>query len=152
MNAGDIENNRKMFFLLSDLCKTVRWCRQDSVFCDNITFTQFFILDAIAKKDKLKMADLHRILAVDKSTTTRLLNPLVNQGLIRRDKSKSDQRAVDLTLKEKGRETHGRAWTCIEGFVQAINEGIPEERRAVLYEDLRLFAQAVRNAALNRCR
>jgi len=98
------------------------------------------------------MADLHLILAVDKSTTTRLLNPLVKQGLIRRDKSKKDQRAVDLTLTEKGQGTHGKVWTCIEGFVQAINGGIPEERRASAYEGLRLFAQAVRNASSDQCR
>jgi hypothetical protein len=39
-----------------------------------------------------------------------------------------------------------------QGFFQAINGGIPEERRAVVYEGLRLFAQAVRIAALHRCR
>lgn len=90
--------NRDVLSLVSDLCQVVRFCRQDAIFCEDVTFTQFLILDEVAKKEKLKMLELHQILAVDKSTTTRLVNPLVRQGLIDRKISDHDSRAVNLRL------------------------------------------------------
>ncbi|UCF56837.1 MAG: MarR family transcriptional regulator, partial [Deltaproteobacteria bacterium] len=70
-----------MFSLMSELARAVRCCQQEAVFCENVTFSQFFILDMVAEKGKLKLSELHQILSVDKSTTTRLINPLVKQGL-----------------------------------------------------------------------
>jgi DNA-binding MarR family transcriptional regulator len=71
--------SKEVLSLVSELCQVVRFCRQDSMFCEDVTFTQFLILDEVAKKGELKMLELHQILAVDKSTTTRLVNPLVGQ-------------------------------------------------------------------------
>ncbi len=152
MNTGDIATNKEVLFLLSDLCKAVRFCRRDSVLCEDITLTQFFVLDAIEEKGELQLADLHRILAVDKSTTTRLLNPLIKKGLVQREKSKKDQRAVNLTLKDKGKETHGKVQSCVVGFIKTINEGIPEERRGDVYDNLKLFVEAVQNLSSCQCR
>jgi DNA-binding MarR family transcriptional regulator len=42
-----------------------------------VTFHQFLILDAVAARRGLELAALHGILAVQKSTTTRLVTPLL---------------------------------------------------------------------------
>jgi DNA-binding MarR family transcriptional regulator len=145
-----VKSNQETLTLLSDLSKVVRFCRQDSIFCENVTFTQFLILDAVSKSEKLRMAELHQILAVDKSTTTRLVTPLVRQGLIRREKSDHDLRAIDLILTREGREIHTRVWQCLTGFVDAIRTGIPEAKRTEIYEAVETFMEAVRNA-LSAC-
>ena len=152
MGTGDIETKREALSLLSDLCKAVRFCRRDSVLCEDITLTQFFVLDAIEEKEELLLVELHRILAVDKSTTTRLLNPLIKQGLVQREKVKKDQRAVNLTLTDEGKETHGKVRSCIVGFIKTVNEGIPEEKRADVYDNLKLFVEAVQSLSSCQCR
>jgi DNA-binding MarR family transcriptional regulator len=139
--------NRDVLSLVSELCQVVRFCRQDATFCEDVTFTQFLILDEVAKKGELKMLDLHQILAVDKSTTTRLVNPLVRQGLIERKMSDHDSRAVNLRLTPAGRKVHKKVWLCLEGFVGAVEGRIPERKKKVVYEAVKLFIDAVKKAS-----
>ena len=144
-NIGCI--NRDVLSLVSELCQVVRYCRQDAIFCEDVTFTQFLILDEVAKKESLKMMELHQILAVDKSTTTRLVNPLVRQGLIERKMADHDSRAVILRLTPAGRKVHRKVWLCLEGFVGAIEGRIPNKRRKLVYEAVKLFIDAVKKSS-----
>ena len=139
--------NRDVLSLVSDLCQVVRFCRQDAIFCEDVTFTQFLILDEVAKKENLKMLNLHQILAVDKSTTTRLVNPLVRQGLVERKISDHDSRAVNLRLTPVGRKVHRKVWLCLEGFVGAIEGRIPKKKKKFVYEAVKLFIDAVKKAS-----
>ncbi len=141
------QNNQEILTLISDLCQVIRCCRQDAVFCEDVTFSQFLILNHVAKEGSLKMLELHQILAVDKSTTTRLVNPLVRQGLIKREKSDHDSRAANLILTPTGKEVHKKVWLCLENFVDAIGEGIPDDKKAAVYEAVKLFINAVKNAS-----
>jgi DNA-binding MarR family transcriptional regulator len=139
--------NRDALSLVSELCQVVRFCRQDAIFCEDVTFTQFLILDEVAKKGKLEMLELHQILAVDKSTTTRLVKPLVRQGLIERQISDHDSRAVNLRLTPAGRKVHRKVWLCLEGFVGAIEGRIPGKKMKLVYEAVKLFIDAVKGAS-----
>ena len=142
-----LQDNQEILTLISDLCQVIRCCRQDAVFCEGVTFSQFLILNHVAKKGTLKMLDLHQILAVDKSTTTRLVNPLVKQGLVKREKSDHDSRAANLRLTPAGKEVHRKVWLCLENFVNAIGGGIPAEKKGDVYEAVKLFINAVKNAS-----
>ena len=148
-NTGGI--NRDILSLVSEICQAVRFCRQDAVFCEDVTFSQFVILDEVAKKVELKLSDLHRILAVDKSTTTRLVNPLIKQGLVERRTSDHDSRAVKLILTKAGRKVHGKVWLCLEGFVGDVERGIPGNKRASVYKAVSIFIDALKNASSVCC-
>jgi len=142
-----------MFSLLSDLSRAVRCCQQEAVFCENVTFSQFFILDLVAEKGKLRLSELHEILSVDKSTTTRLVSPLVRQGLVRREKSNQDSRAVNLELTKEGESVRQRVWACISRFVDVIQMCIPEAKRSEVFENVKIFLNAMQNAcAAGPCR
>ncbi len=146
-------SNREMFSLLSDLSRAIRCCQQEAVFCEALTFSQFFILDLVAEKGQLRLSELHKILSVDKSTTTRLVSPLVKQGLVRRQKSNQDSRAINLELTKEGELARKRVWTCISRFVGVIQTAIPEEKRTEVYEGVRIFLHAIQNAcAAGPCR
>ena len=138
--------HREMFSLLSDLSRAVRCCQQEAVFCENVTFTQFFILDQVSIRGKLRQGELHEILSVEKSTTTRLVQPLVKQELLLREKSNRDSRAINLRLTEKGESILQDVWTCLSQFLEGIRSGIPEEKRSQVYESVRTFLNAMRNA------
>ena len=138
--------HREMFSLLSDLSRAVRCCQQEAIFCENVTFTQFFILDLVSENGTLRQGELNEILSVKKSTTTRLVQPLVRQGLLVRERSDRDSRAINLRLTKKGETVLENVWTCLSRFVEGIQRGIPEERRTEVFESVKTFLDAMRNA------
>ena len=147
------KNSREMLSLISDLSRALKCCQQEAVFCENVTFSQFFILDVVAEKGELKLAELHGILGVDKSTTTRLVNPLVNQGLVLRIRSNHDSRAINLKLTRKGEEVHQKVWECLTGFMNSVESRVPEEKRREVYDAVKIFLNAMRIAcSAGQCR
>jgi DNA-binding MarR family transcriptional regulator len=144
------ENTEELMDVLGGLSQVLRCCCRDEAFCEGVTFHQFMILDAVAKEKELHMADLHKILSVEKSTTTRLVNPLIKKGLIRRDKADHDSRAVKFTLTKEGRETHKKVLICLTDFFQRVLGNIPAKKRADVLESVKMFITAIKNSA-NGC-
>ncbi len=95
--------------LIAEMSKATRIFQQESVFCEGITFNQFTILDQMAKTGgEIPLSELHGRLEVEKSTTTRLVAPLLKKGLVEKNRSKKDSRAANLSLTKEGRETLDR--------------------------------------------
>ena len=148
MSTNLDKNCREIMEVIMSFSREVRCCSRDETICQGVTFHQFMILDAVAKKGELGLAELHGILSVEKSTTTRLVNPLIQKGLLKRDRATHDSRAARLTLTEEGRETHRRVWLCLAGFFQNITRHIPEAQRKAVLESVRVFTEAIRSAAV----
>jgi DNA-binding MarR family transcriptional regulator len=138
---------RELFEIIMVLAREIRCCSRDEAICQNVTFHQFIILDAVAKKGELGLADLHQILSVEKSTTTRLVNPLIRRGLLKREQAKHDSRAATLSLTGEGAETHRKVWLCLAEFFGGITRSIPEGQRAEVLEAVKVFSGAMRKAA-----
>lgn len=98
-----------------ELGKALRMCRQSDVFCCDVTFSQFIILDAVSRKGTLIMTGLGEILSVDKSTVTRLIAPLVKRNLIVLEKGDRDSRQVILRIPEKG----------MKKYLELMQAGVP---------------------------
>jgi len=148
---GITASDRKILSIIMDLSKAVRCCRQDEIFCEDVTFTQFVILDAIAQERLLNMADLHGLLSVDKSTTTRLIAPLLRQGLAAREKADHDSRAAVLILTEEGKRAHAKVWECLASFVRAIDDELPDGKKDAAMDGIRIFLKALQNVSSIRC-
>jgi DNA-binding MarR family transcriptional regulator len=141
------ENRSELMDVFNGLSQVMRCCCRDEAFCGGVTFHQFMILDAVAKAKELNLADLHQILSVQKSTTTRLVNPLLKKGLLRRNKADHDSRAVKLTLTKEGIETHKKVWLCLMDFYQKVTNQIPEKKKAEVLECVNIFINAIKNAS-----
>jgi DNA-binding MarR family transcriptional regulator len=144
------ETSSELMDVFSGLSQVMRCCCRDEAFCEGVTFHQFVILDAVAKAKELNMADLHQILSVQKSTTTRLVNPLIKKGLLRRDKSEHDSRAVKLTLTKEGMEIHKKVYLCLMDFFKNVTNNIPEEKKAEVLKCVNIFINAIKNSS-NAC-
>ena len=136
--------------VLGGLAQVMRSCCRDKAFCEGVTFHQFMILDAVAKEKELHMANLHKLLSVEKSTTTRLVTPLIKKGLIRRETADHDSRAVKFTLTKKGWETHKRVQICLADYFQKALGNMPEKKRTEIFESVKVFITAIKNSA-NGC-
>jgi DNA-binding MarR family transcriptional regulator len=140
------ENTSELLEVFGGLSQVLRCCCRDEAFCEGVTFHQFMILDAVAKEKELHMADLHKLLSVEKSTTTRLVNPLIKKGLVRRDKADHDSRAVKFTLTKDGRETHKKVLICLTAFFQKVLGNIPAKKRTDVLESVKIFITAIKNS------
>jgi len=140
-------NYAQLMELFTGLSQVTRCCRQDEAFCEDVTFHQFMILDAVAKHKELNMSDLHKHLSVEKSTTTRLVSPLIKKGLLQRDQALHDSRAVTLSLTKAGRDVHKKVWLCLTDFFRKVMGNIPEKKADVVLESVKIFIMAIKNYA-----
>ena len=147
----DIGKNKDMLLRIAGLSRALRCCQQEAAFCEDLTFTQFLILETVDEGQPLRLSRLHEILGVDKSTTTRLVNPLVEKMLVTREKSETDGRAVNLKLTDNGWRMRARIWSCVTGYFNAIEAQIPEEKRAAVYDAIGLFSDAMMGAGPGCC-
>lgn len=138
-------NIAEMMEVFGGLSRVLRCCCRDEAFCADVTFHQFLILDAIAKQKEISLADLHKFLSVEKSTTTRLVAPLIGKGLLQREKADHDSRAVKLLLTPKGRKTYRKVLICLENFFQKILRNIPARQRRNVLESVKIFILAIKN-------
>jgi DNA-binding MarR family transcriptional regulator len=144
------EKPSDLMAVFGGLSQVMRCCCREEAFCEGVTFHQFMILDAVANSEELHMADLHKHLSVEKSTTTRLVNPLLNKGLLQRNKADHDSRAVKLTLTKEGMETHQKVQACLANFFQRVLGNISADQRTEVLESVKIFIAAIKNAA-NEC-
>ena len=150
MSVQEKGNIKELLEVFGGLSQVLRCCCRDEAFCEGVTFHQFLILNAVAKDRELYMADLHKLLAVEKSTTTRLVNPLIKKGLLKRDKSGHDSRAVKLTLTKAGKETHQKVDVCLSNFFERVLGEIPAKKRSDVLKSVKIFIEAIR-ASANSC-
>ena len=137
--------------VLGGLSQVLRFCCRDEAFCEGVTFHQYLILSAVAKEKELYMADLHSILSVEKSTTTRLVNPLIKKGLLLRNKSDHDSRTIKLTLTKAGKETHQKVQVCLSNYFQKVMGNIPANKRTDVLKSVQIFITAIKNSASCSC-
>jgi len=137
-------NYHKLLEVLTGLAQATRCLRQDDAFCEGVTFHQFLVLDVIARNKELKMADLHRHLAVEKSTTTRLVNPLIKKKLLQRRTDPQDLRAAYLSLTKKGEQVHKNVRLCMMNFFHKVMDNIPENKTENVLTAVSLFIGAIK--------
>lgn len=76
----------------------------EAIFADeDLTFTQWISLMGLREGVAETSADLARHLNHDTGATTRLVDQLEKRGFVKRERSKSDRRAVKLALTPQGR-------------------------------------------------
>ncbi len=62
-----------------------------------------------AGKDEMAVSELRKILIDDSPNVSRILNKMVDKGLVKKERRVEDQRVVYVSLTEKGRRLHQQA-------------------------------------------
>ena len=68
-----------------------------------LTGPQLLVMQAIEKEGSPSTSTLARHIAVSQATMTRIIDRLERAGLVRRDKSTTDKRVVNISLTDAGR-------------------------------------------------
>lgn len=108
----------------------------------DLTHIEFTLLRACMRKNECTATELARVLPVDASRISRIVNTLVNLGLLSRRRLRSDRRTVMLTLTEEGNELTARIHERMQEYYARLVEGISAD-------DLRILENATSRILAN---
>lgn len=102
MNPLALDN--QLCFRLYAASKAVIRLYQPLLKALNLTYPQYLVMLVLwEEKSQVRLNDIGQRLHLDSGTLTPLLKRMAEQGLIRREKSRQDERALAISLTEAGR-------------------------------------------------
>ncbi|NTW16071.1 MAG: MarR family transcriptional regulator [Syntrophaceae bacterium] len=104
-----------------------------------VTPAQAGILFLLAEKDGRTMSELSRILSIDNSTLTGLVDRLEKAGLARRDASPNDRRASHVYISPEGTREMKKARSIVGRVNREITDGFTPEELTSFKKILRSF-------------
>lgn len=103
-----------------------------------LTYTQYIAMLVLWEKRNISVKDLGECLFLDSGTITPLLKKLESQGLVKRERSTSDERSVIVSLTEVGLALENKAVVIPSkvGGCLPINEDEAKALYELLYKIL----------------
>lgn len=108
----------------------------------DITLPQHRCLVLLAARGPQRVSDLAELLGVNGSTATRHCDRLQRRGLVRRERSADDRRAVCVSLTDAGVHLVRKVTRARRREITAILATMPAQSRRPLLVALRSFADA----------
>ena len=99
----------------------------------NISFQQALAL-AIIDESGMKMSRLTKILGIDNSTTTRLIDGLEKKGLVKRRRDDFDSRSLKVFLTNSGEKIYTSIELQLEKISYEIEKQLNEKNREQIVE------------------
>lgn len=104
------KNNPALLHLNNQLCFALYVCSRGIIktykpILDplDLTYTEYVVLMALWETDKITIKDLGKKIFLDSGTLTPLLKKMVGKNLVTRERSKTDERSVVISLTSKGK-------------------------------------------------
>ena len=101
--------------------KHLLWIEQQT----GVNGAQLWALAAVVDKPGLKVTELAKVLAIHQSTTSNLVEKLVKQKFLRRERNEMDQRIVHLFPEPKGVRLVKRAPKPLQGVLPDALRRLP---------------------------
>lgn len=133
--------------MLQILIRRFGLLQKEGAECCGLTLVQSHVLYEINRLGNPSLNDVANVLGLDKSTLSRHVQGLVEQGLIKRKQSTTDRRYVELVLTEEGKQYEDQISNQMITYLQEIVENIPEEKRDQVNESINLLLKAMRNSS-----
>lgn len=111
--------------------------------CCGVSLAQCHALMELGTHSEMAISQLAEILRLDRSTLSRTIDNLVQEGLIIREIDPKDRRYMRIRLTDKGQEIFKGINLENNKFYLSVFEHIPQEKHAQLIESIGLFAEAL---------
>jgi DNA-binding MarR family transcriptional regulator len=145
--AKDLRPQMDAFDLQEALSELVQACQfrdRKATRHHGISVTQCYALSSIAAHWAMTLNELASELYLDKSTTSRVVDSLVEKGYVRRARDQEDARALSLEPTAKGLALHSRIQ---RDLVQEMRNLIADDSPAVRRAAIRVVARLARLAS-----
>jgi DNA-binding MarR family transcriptional regulator len=112
--------------------------------CFGVTMSQCVTLEFLHREGPKTVRELAEGQGLDTSTVTRVVDVLVRDGLLRRNRDeKGDRRCVYVSLTARGRAMAGKLEDCSDRYTERILERIPADRREDVLHALRVLVDVI---------
>lgn len=133
------------------LVRVFQMFERDQIKIFNFTSTQCYTLLALLELKQLTMQDLADKMNLNASTMTRIVDKLVKDKLISRDRHESDRRIVVVKLTETGEEAAKKLDSSLGDYYLRILENLPENQISEVLASVELLLAAFEKANPNCC-
>ena len=95
---------------------------------------EFSLLRYCQEQDQCTATQLAQVLPVDGSRVSRIVTGLVDRGLLRRRRLRSDRRVVMLSLSDDGRELLSQVVETMKRYDEMLTAGVSDEEIRVFID------------------
>ncbi len=120
-------------FMIGRLRKSIRREFDEKAAPIELTGAQFLVLHRLWAGDGILTSVLTKEVSSDGGTVTGLLDRLESKGLIRRERSAEDRRAVHIWLTKAGRDLEAPVLEIIAALNEKALGGLSEKEKTTLF-------------------
>ena len=126
-------DTRDLYAALSDLVRLYQFRDRDKICCYDVSVTQCYALQSLARGGAMTLTALAHDLMLDKSTASRVVETLERKGYVRRATHPDDARAMNIEMTAKGKSLCKRIEDDLLAEERAIMAKLdPSVRRAAI--------------------
>lgn len=137
--------------MVQKLVRIFQLFERDQIKINGFTSSQCYSLIEILKAGSLTMNELSEKMKLDSSTMTRVIDKLVRDELIKRERDKEDRRIVLVILTDKGREAADILNSSVNQYYKKIISNIPEGKVDEVLNAVNILLKAFETANPNCC-
>jgi DNA-binding MarR family transcriptional regulator len=133
------ENKYDCLKLENQLCFPLYACSKEIVrkykpFLDklDLTYTQYITMLVLWEKKEMNVKEIGEALFLDSGTLTPLLKKLENKGYVTRNRSKEDERSINVTITPEGEALREKALDVPVGMGECVK--LTKEEAEPLYK------------------
>lgn len=130
--------------MLQALGRSLGSLEKEQMSCYGLTPQQAYTLGIIGSSPGVTMGVLSERLGIATSTLTRNVDKLESDGVVVRNRTTEDARAVQVLLTDKGRTKLQQVQECYSSCFRSLLECVSPEDRETLLKGMRILVQAFR--------
>lgn len=137
--------------MMQKLVRALQLFERDQIKAYGFTTSQCYTILELYKSEGLTMNELSERMNLNSSTMTRILDNLVRDKYISRDKDESDRRIVVVSLTDAGKKIAQELDTTVKQYYKKIIDNIPESQVEEILRSVSTLQKAFEKANPNCC-
>lgn len=137
--------------MIQKLVRVFQLFERDQIKTHGFTTSQCYTILELYKSGGITMNELSEKMNLNSSTMTRILDNLVRDKYISREKDKSDKRIVIVNLTNSGRGIAKELDTTVKEYYKRIIANIPEGQVEEVLKSVNIIQNAFEKANPNCC-
>lgn len=154
--AGDLQTQaRRLYGVFSEMLRRYQFRDREQICCHGLSVSQCYALEALDQRGPMTMGDLAAHLCLKVSSMTRVVDSLVESGLVRRADDPDDRRVCLVRLSAKGRALLARVQGGLIEEYEAVLRNVPTASREAVIQAvgdlLSAYEKRCRNECVEKC-
>jgi DNA-binding MarR family transcriptional regulator len=129
---------------LRQLVRNLGILEKSDISCCGVTMAQCHAIVEIGRANKISLIDLAALLGLDKSTMSRTINNLVEDGYVNREVDNENRRYISIQLTQQGIEVFHNIEDNMHNYYANIFQSIPDDKRDQVLESLEILVKSVK--------